>query len=35
MSNHYGTADNVVPEPMTLGLLAVGVIGLIRRRRNS
>jgi hypothetical protein len=36
MSNNYGygTADNMVPEPMTLGLLAVGVIGLIRRRKG-
>ena len=34
MSNHYGTADTVVPEPGSASLLVLGVLALIRRRRQ-
>ena len=37
MANNYGygTADNVVPEPITLALLAIGGLALVRRRKEA
>jgi hypothetical protein len=34
MSNNYGSTDTVVPEPGSVSLLVIGVMALIRRRRN-